>query len=402
MNYTKQEVMQYISEDDVKFIRLGFCDVFGVQKNIAIQPSELERAFSSGIPINASAIDGFREDVHSDLFLKPDPATLCGLPWRPETGKVVRMYCSICRPDGSVFEADSREVLKKAVEKAAAAGLSFDIGPRMEFYVFKTDENGEPTSTPSDNAGYMDIAPLDKGENLRREICLTLERMGIKPESSHHEDGPGQNEIDFRYSDPLSAADNAVTFKSAVQIVAERNGLAADFSPLPIAGKPGSAFHINFSVNKRDSWEELSWVLAGIMEKAEEMTLFLNPTEQSYERLGRNKAPKYISWTRENRSQLIRIPASPEGYCRAELRSPDCTANPYIAFALLIEAGLYGYLNKLPLCSSTDTDLSKAPEDVLCNFRKLPGSLKEAKSKAAASKFIEDCLPEAVRSAYFG
>ena len=198
MNYTASEVIQFVNEEDVKFIRLAFCDVFGKQKNISIMPTELKRAFSEGISFDASAITGFGGHVRSDLFLRPDPSTLAILPWRPEHGKVVRMYCDIFNPDGSVFENDTRAILKKAVADAAEKGYSFNIGSEIEFYLFKLDANGDPTAIPFDSAGYMDIAPEDKGENVRREICLTLEQMGIRPECSHHEAGPGQNEIDFR------------------------------------------------------------------------------------------------------------------------------------------------------------------------------------------------------------
>ena len=212
MKYTKQEVMQFVNEEDVKFIRLAFCDVLGKQKNISIMPSELERAFEHGIAVDASAIRGFGGEIHSDLFLHPDPDTLAILPWRPEHGKVVRMFCTIRYPDGTSFENDARSILIQAVQDAESAGYSFYFGSEMEFYLFKLDENGDATRIPYDNAGYMDIAPDDKGENVRREICLTLEQMGIHPESSHHEEGPGHNEIDFRYSDALSAADNAMAF----------------------------------------------------------------------------------------------------------------------------------------------------------------------------------------------
>ena len=198
MKCTPEEVIQYVEEENVKFIRLAFCDVYGQQKNLSIMPGELRRAFSQGMAFDASAIAGFGGAVRSDLFLRPDSATLAGLPWRPENGRVVRMFCGITRPDGSVFEADTRHLLQQAIEDAQNLGYSFSFGAEMEFYLFKTDENGEPTQEPYDHAGYMDIAPADKGENVRREICLTLEQMGIRPESSHHEEGPGQNEIDFR------------------------------------------------------------------------------------------------------------------------------------------------------------------------------------------------------------
>ena len=232
--YTKDEVMQYILEDDVKFIRLAFCDAYGCQKNISVMPCELERAFSAGIGIDASAVTGFGGEVYSDLFLHPDPSTLTVLPWRPEHGRVVRMFCSVKYPDGRDFEADSRHILKEAARLALSKGYMFSFGSELEFYLFKTDEAGNPTKIPFDSAHYMDIAPMDKGENVRREICLTLERMGITPESSHHEVGPGQNEIDFRFADPLTAADNAVTFLSVVRTIAARNGLFADFSPKPL------------------------------------------------------------------------------------------------------------------------------------------------------------------------
>ena len=231
MKYSAEEVMQYVKEEDVQFIRLAFCDIFGVQKNIAIMPSELKRAFETGIAIDASAIAGFGGTIRSDLFLHPDPSTLVKLPWRPETGSVVRMYCDITYPDGHVLESDARTILKRAVETAEKAGISFAFGAEMEFYLFKTDENGDATHEPYDRAGYMDIAPEDKGENIRREICLMLQEMGIQPECSHHEEGPGQNEIDFRYSDPLSAADNAISFKSVVK------SLLAEGSDQPRSGR---------------------------------------------------------------------------------------------------------------------------------------------------------------------
>ena len=342
MNYTAKEVMQFVKEEDVKFIRLAFCDPFGVQKNVSIMPSELERAFRHGIAIDASAIKGFGGEVHSDLFLHPDSSTLSVLPWRPEHGRVVRLYCNVSYPDGTPFENDTRNILAKAVSDAAKAGYSFNFGSEMEFYLFRLDENGLPTTVPYDNAGYMDIAPEDKGENVRREICLTLEQMDIMPESSHHEEGPGQNEIDFRYSSPLVAADNSVTFKSVVRTVAARNGLYADFSAKPLQSMPGNGLHINISAGDGKNKQLMPYVIAGILDRIADITLFLNPTEASYSRLGNNKAPKYISWSGENRSQLIRIPAATGEYSRAELRSPDPACNPYLAFALLIYAGLDG------------------------------------------------------------
>ena len=284
--------------------------------------------------------------------------------------------------------------------EAKKQGYSFAFGSEMEFYLFKTDENGDPTKEPYDQAGYMDIAPDDKGENVRREICLTLEQMGIQPETSHHESGPGQNEIDFRYSDPLSAADNAITFHAVVKTIAARNGLYADFSPKPLPHQPGSGQHINISVKAQDGTDVLPFVIAGILDTISDMTLFLNPCESSFQRLGSDKAPGYVSWSSENRSQLIRIPAAEEKNRRAELRSADPAANPYISFALLIYAGLHGIKNQLPLPAPADFNLYTAPADVLAAYQRLPMTLTGATATAAASGFIKNHLPEKVISAY--
>ncbi|NLG90092.1 MAG: glutamine synthetase [Clostridiaceae bacterium] len=402
MKYSENEVLQYVREEDVKFIRLAFCDVFGKQKNISIMPDELPRAFEYGIAIDASAIQGFGGEVRSDLFLHPDPGTLALLPWRPEHGKVVRMFSEISLPDGTPFECDTRRLLKKAVEDAKSAGYSFNFGAELEFYLFNLDEHGKPTKIPYDNAGYMDIAPEDKGENIRREICLTLEQMGIRPESSHHEEGPGQNEIDFRYSDAMTAADNTMTFRTVVKTVAYRNGLFADFSAKPLDNEPGNGFHINISVNPSDDDENLYRMIAGILDKIEDMTVFLNPAENSYKRFGKDKAPAYISWSGENRSQLVRIPAAVGEYRRAELRSPDPMANPYLAFALLIYAGLYGITNKLELPEAADINLYNADAETLAKFRRLPEDLQTARRIAAASDFIREHIPAAILDIYCG
>lgn len=400
MKYTAQEVAQYVEQEDVKFIRLAFCDVFGRQKNLAILPGELERAFSFGIPFDASAIPGFGGEVRSDLILHPDPSTLSSLPWHPENGRVVRMFCSITHPDGTPFEGDCRALLQRAVQDAAHVGFSFAFGAEMEFYLFETDERGEPTKVPYDRAHYMDIAPDDKGEIIRREICLTLSQMGIQPECAHHEEGPGQNEIDFRYSDPLSAADNAITFRSVVKTIVARGGLAADFSPKPLPSEAGNGMHINFSVRADDGKDYLPCAIAGIMDKVRELTLFFNPTENSYRRLGSNKAPGYITWSSENRSQLIRIPAAPQEHYRAELRSPDPTANPYLAFALMIYAGLDGIERRAPLPESADVNLFTADEATLSRYQHIPASLHEAIAAAKGSDFIRAHLPESILAAY--
>jgi len=400
MKYSKGEVMQYVREEDVKFIRLAFCDVFGRQKNISIMPEELSRAFEYGIAFDASAITGFGDETKCDLLLHPDPDTLMILPWRPEHGKVVRMFTSISYPDGTPFECDTRSLLKKAVEDARKAGYSFAFGAEQEFYLFELDEKNKPTKIPYDEAGYMDIAPEDRGENIRREICLTLEQMGIRPESSHHEEGPGQNEIDFRYSDPLTAADNTMTFQTIVKTVARRNGVHVDFGPKPLEDKPGNGFHINMSVKPCDDPDNLYYMIAGVLDKVVDMTAFLNPTEASYQRFGNHKAPGYVSWSSENRSQLVRIPAAVGEYRRAELRSPDPLANPYLAFALMIYAALSGLESRQPLPEAANINLYKADAQTLSRFRKLPETLNAACSIAAESDFIKAHIPAAILDIY--
>jgi len=400
MKYSKGEVMQYVREEDVKFIRLAFCDVFGRQKNISIMPEELPRAFEYGIAFDASAIAGFGDETKCDLLLHPDPDTLMILPWRPEHGKVVRMFTSISYPDGTPFECDTRSLLKRAVEDARRAGYTFAFGAEQEFYLFELDEKNKPTKIPYDEAGYMDIAPEDRGENIRREICLTLEQMGIRPESSHHEEGPGQNEIDFRYSDPLTAADNTMTFQTIVKTVARRNGVHVDFGPKPLEDKPGNGFHINMSVKPCDDPDNLYYMIAGVLDKVVDMTAFLNPTEASYQRFGNHKAPGYVSWSSENRSQLVRIPAAVGEYRRAELRSPDPLANPYLAFALMIYAALSGLESRQPLPEAANINLYKADAQTLSRFRKLPETLNAACRFAAESEFIKAHIPAAILDIY--
>ena len=371
MKYTPEEVMQFVQEEDVKFIRLAFCNVYGKQHNVAIMPAELKRAFTYGIAFDASAVEGFGGEIRSDLLLHPDPSTLIQLPWRPEQGKVVRMFCDISYPDGRPFERDTRSILKRAVATAEAKGFRFAFGAEMEFYLFRLDEYGEPTRIPYDRAGYMDIAPDDRGD-----------------------------EIDFRYSDPLAAADNAVTFHAMVRTVAAQNGLCASFSPKPLADCDGNGMHINVSVKCDGNTQPLPSVIAGILENIREMTLFLNPCEESYCRLGSDKAPLYVTWSAENRSQLIRIPAAVGEYRRAELRSADPMTNPYIAYTLLIYAGMYGLEHDLQLCPASDFNVYTAPAEVLDGLEKLPASLPEAAALADASAFIRQHLPEAVISAY--
>ena len=384
--YTESEVLDFVREEDVKFIRLAFFDVNGNQRNISIMASQLEKAFNDGISFDASAV-GFENANKSDLFLHPDPSTLSILPWRPTTGKVVRMFCNIKNPDGSPYKKCYRTMLQKAIKAAKEeCDITVNIGAEVEFYLFKLDKDGNPTNIPFDNGTYMDLAPFDKGENIRREICFTLEQMGITPEASHHEEGPGQNEIDFRYSDPLTAADNTTTFKWIVRTKAAANGLYADFSPKPLQNQAGSGMHINFSLS--DS-EKLPNALAGILKHICEITCYLNPTENSYKRLGESKAPKYISWGNENRSTLIRIPATKEDK-RLEIRSSDPECNPYVAFTLLIYAALDGIKNNLQPPAPVEANLFN-PENAK-GLDSLPSSLSAARDLAQKSDFIKEIL----------
>ena len=392
MIYTAQEVFDFVKEEDVKFIRLAFCDTRGRQKNISILPSELHRAFEDGISFDASAICGFGGAEKSDLLLFPDPSTLNVLPWRPSHGKVVRMFCDIRHPDGTPFARDTRAILRRAVADAKAAGITVQFGAEIEFYLFKTDENGDPTKIPFDHATYMDVAPEDKGENVRREICLTLLDMGIQPESSHHEEGPGQNEIDFRYSDAMRAADDAMNFITVVKATARQNGLYADFSPKPLENESGNGLHINMSVKCADGTDRTPAFMAGILAHIRDLTAFLNPSEASYRRFGKCKAPKFVTWSHENRSQLIRIPAAKGEYRRIELRSPDPSANPYLAYALLIWAGLDGIAKDMCPAPAVNLNLLTAPESETREFDTLPGSLEEAVALAGGSTLVRRVL----------
>lgn len=385
---TQKEVMEYVEEENVKFIRLAFFDVKGHQKNISIQPSELLRAFSTGISFDASSIEGFNDEAHSDLFLVPEPRTLSILPWRSFDGSVVRMYCDIYNPDGTLYKNDTRYLLKQALEQAKKAQIEIRCGNEYEFYLFQLDEKGKATKMPLDQAGYMDIAPFDQGEDVRRQICHYMMEMGMEPEASHHEQGPGQNEIDFRYNNPLLAAEDGATLRWVIKTVAQANGLVANFMPKPLKEEAGNGFHINMSTNSH-----MDEFMAGILNHIKEITLFLNPTENSYDRLGEDKAPKYVSWGYNNRSTLIRIPA---GNKRLELRSPDCLANTFLAYTLLIYAGLDGIEKHMTCMEPTSLNLFKETGE----FDVLPQSLKEAKKLAKNSDFVKKYVPENILKAY--
>jgi glutamine synthetase len=410
MNSTETEILEFVQENDIKFIKLNFCDILGFQKNISIMSDELQSAFENGISFDGYAIPGFRDVTCSDLILFPDPATLAVLPWRPGPGRVARFYCDIKNPDGSAFLHDGRTLLKRAVEHAGELGYSCKIGAECEFYLFKTDEHGEPSNIPFDKGGYLDIAPLDRGEDIRREICLTLEEMGVKPEASHHEQGPGQSEIDFKFSDAVGSADNLQTFKAVVKSVAARNGLFASFMPKPLKDAAGSGLHVNLSLaqNEKNIFRNASEghsnvaesFIAGILAKTPEITLFLNPLANSYERFGKFEAPRYVSWSHQNRSQLVRIPAATGDKVRMELRSPDPSINPYLSFALIIAAGLDGIENNTSLPPAIDADLFTADSSVTDTLEILPNTLKNAIALTENSAFVKSVTGEELLSRY--
>lgn len=398
--YTKEDVLAYVNEENVTFIRLAYFDIYGHQKNISILPDELPRAFAEGISFDASAIAGFGTDIKSDLFLMPDPSTLSILPWRSLDGSVIRMYCDIQYPDGTPFELDTRYLLKQAEQYAKEQGIEIQIGTEFEFYLFLTDEKGQNSHIPLDTASYMDIAPEDQGEDVRKDICFTLQEMGLHPEASHHEEGPGQNEIDFRYSTPLQAADDAATFKWVVRTVAKANGLIADFDPKPLKEHSGNGMHVNVSVNDSSHLDQTRAFMAGILYRLPEITLFLNPCTESYQRLGERKAPKFVTWSYQNRSQAIRIPAVRNQKKRIELRSPDCTSNPYLVYLLIIYAGIEGILEQREPADPVDLNLYQASTEITSHLTPLPSSLEESSAIAKNSDFIQRVLPKEILKNY--
>ncbi|MFI3115699.1 MAG: glutamine synthetase family protein [Clostridia bacterium] len=403
MSTNIQDIMSFIHENDVKFVRLAFCDPFGTHKNISIMSDELESAFTEGVCFDSSAINGFLDTNQPDLLLFPDPETLTILPWRPYPGRVVRFFCNIKYPDKTPFERDSRFILKQALDRAEKMGYACNVGFECEFYLFKTDIDGLPTKNTLDSGGYFDISPLDKGEDIRREICLYLEEMGLAPKSSRHNEGPGQNEIVIKATDGLTSADNFISFKSVVKSIAERNGLYASFMPKPILDNSGSGLHINISLEKdgKKIFEHVEdngvaqGFIEGVLRKSPDMTLFLNPISNSYERLGEYAAPSTVSWSLLDRYQLIRVTPLKSKSEYMEFRSADPSSNPYICIALLINAGLDGIENKLELRPATDTHTNDE------KLEKLPCSLEKAVKVAQESDFIKKYLDENFVNKYF-
>ena len=415
-NYTREEILQMAEEEDVEFIRLQFTDMFGTLKNIAITARELPRALDNRCIVDGSFIAGIAGESEPDMYLRPDLDTFAILPWRPQQGKVARLICDVHTPDGKPFEGDPRWILKKTIKEANEMGYRFDVGPECEFFLFHTDDNGLPTTLSHEKAGYFDLGPNDLGENIRRDMVLTLEDMGFEIEASHHEVAPAQHEIDFKYDEALKTADNIQTFKMTVKTIAKRHGLYATFMPKPKFGISGSGMHINMSLATEEGKnifadengkiglsDDAYHFIAGIMKHARGMSAITNPLVNSYKRLVPGyEAPVYIAWSAKNRSPLIRIPASRGNGTRVELRNPDPTANPYLVLALCLAAGLDGIKNKIEVPKSVDCNIYEMTpgERRAAGIENMPADLKEAVDCLVADEFLCSVLGEHITTKY--
>ncbi len=416
-NMTQQDILPMVQDEDVEFIRLQFTDIFGNLKNVAITSSQLERALNNECMFDGSSIEGFTRIEESDMYLHPDCNTMEIFPWRPQQGKVARLICDIYNADNTPFAGDPRLVLKKAVARASAMGYRFDVGPECEFFLFNTDENAMPTTITHEKAGYFDLGPMDFGENARRDMVLNLEDMGFVVEASHHEVAPAQEEIDLHYNEAMSIADEIMTFRLTVKTIAKRHGLHATFMPKPIYGVNGSGMHINMSLSKdgknifADSTgtdklglsQEAYYFMGGLMKHMLGITAVLNPLINSYKRfLPGYEAPVYIAWSSMNRSPLIRIPAVHGKDTRIELRSPDPTANPYLALALCLSAGLDGITNKIEPPASIDQNIFEMTdaERKAAGIRAIPGTLIEAVNEMEKDDFVRQVLGDHIYENY--
>ncbi len=416
MNPDQDFVMKTIKGRDVHFVRLWFTDVLGTMKSFAVSPSEIEGAFQDGMGFDGSCIAGFRPAEESDMLAFPDPETFQVLPWRPSDNAVARMFCDIRTPDGAAFEGDPRHVLRRIVDKASEAGYVFNVGPELEYYYFKSPSDPEPL----DQGGYFDLTSLDYASDLRRDTVLTLEKLGIPIEYSHHENGPSQHEIDLRFTDALSMADAVMTYKLVVKEIAIEHGVYASFMPKPLSDAPGNGMHVHqslFDVDGNNLFYDPSdplgynlsatakHYIAGILKYAPEFCLITNQYVNSYKRLMANgQAPSRLSWARTNRSTLVRVPGyrphQPDA-CRVELRSPDPAANPYLTFAVMLAAGLAGIEEELDLAdpigeegvlNGTSQVMGGAGLDVM------PSNLGEAVERFERSELMREVLGNHIHS----
>lgn len=413
MSYTKEDILRIADENDVKFIRMQFTDIFGSMKNVAITRSQLEKALNNGMMFDGSSIEGFVRINESDMYLHPDYDSFTILPWKD---RVARLICDVYVSDNkTAFMGDPRNVLKKVVKEASDMGFTFNVGPECEFFLFQIDENGNPTTKTSDVAGYFDMGPADQGEQCRRDICLALEDMGYEIEASHHECAVGQHEIDFRFDEVVKAADNVETFKHVVKTYARRHGLHATFMPKPVFGIAGSGMHTNMSLfkngknafydeTKEDGLSDIALnFIAGILNHVKAITAVANPLVNSYKRLVPGyEAPVYISWSASNRSALVRVPASRGLGTRVELRSPDPSCNPYLEMAMCLAAGLDGIkkgmlppkANQKNIYEMTKTEIKSAGIDCL------PANLSRAMDEYEKDDFVKEALGEHVYQKY--
>ena len=416
--YTKSEVHQLVKDENVHFLRLMFSDLLGTMKSVDIPVSQLDKLLENKIMFDGSSIDGFVRIEESDVYLYPDNSTWLVFPWGAEHGKVARVICSVHKTDGTPFAGDPRNVLKQQIKKMTDAGFtSFNIGPEPEFFLFKTDEHGEPTFNVNDQESYFDMEPADSGEDCRRDIVLILEKMGFSVEASHHEVAPGQHEIDFKYADALEAADNIQTFKFVVKTIAKQHGLHATFMPKPLSGINGSGMHMNMSLfdqqgknafydanDKMQLSATAYHFLAGLLKHVRSLTAICDPTVNSYKRLVPGyEAPVYVAWSASNRSPLVRIPSDRGMGTRLELRSVDPSANPYLATATILAAGLDGLKNKLTPMPSVDENIYQMSEEERLEkgIDNLPDTLHNALKDLKTDAVVRDALGEHLFASFY-
>ncbi len=391
--YSREDIIRIVRERNVHFIRMQFTDIFGQLKNVTLPASQIEKAVDGQIMFDGSSIEGYTRIEESDQYLRPDLDTFVVIPWEQEAGVCARMICDVCNPDGTPFSGDPRGVLHRVLKEAASMGYTFNVGPECEFFLFKNDEEGKPTVKTNDEVGYFDQGPLDTAALTRQKICMALEEMGFEIEASHHECAAGQHEIDFKYADALTAADDIMTFKLAVKTLAQKDGLHATFMPKPLFGVAGNGMHINMSLFRDgknafydpDDARGLSPVayqfIAGVLSHIPAICALTNPLVNSYKRLVPGyEAPCYVSWSTGNRSALIRVPAPRGSGTRVELRNPDPSCNPYLALAVCLAAGLDGIKRGLT-----------PPAEVTENIYELSSS--ERKAKGVGS------LPDSLKAA---
>ncbi|MFV0466073.1 MAG: type I glutamate--ammonia ligase [Lachnospiraceae bacterium] len=413
--YTKEDIFRIVEDEDVEFVRLQFTDIFGTLKNVAITSSQLKKALDNRCTFDGSSIEGYARTVESDMVLYPDLDTFVIFPWRPQQGKVARIICDVYDLNGEPYIGDSRNILRKVLREAEDMGYGFQVGPECEFFLFHTDEDGQPTTISHEKAGYFDLGPIDLGENARRDMVLTLEDMGYEIEASHHEIAPAQHEIDFKYSEALKAADDIMTYKLAIKTIAKRHGLFASFMPKPKDDVNGSGMHLNMSLTRNgvnafnDETGELGlsqeayYFMGGIIKHIEAITMLTNPLVNSYKRLVPGfEAPVHIAWSTSNRSPLIRIPSNRGESARIELRSPDASTNPYIAFAACLKAGLDGIKNKTAPPARVDGSVfsDACHLDLKPGIAPMPGDLGEAIAAFEKDELIKSVLGDSICDKY--